>query len=167
MRRESFSQYSFSHLGCDYTIASLANSDLDDIWAIETRSHKHPWQFSHIASSLKSHSCLGLFDTTGRLCAYAVLSLLVEDAELLLFVVDQKHQKKGIGKAFLDSILRHCTGNCERMFLEVRCTNLAAIALYESLGFNQVGVRPGYYDSGERTQKKRQDAFIFACELLA
>lgn len=165
MRRESSNQYSFSHLGCDYAIANLTDADLDDIWAIETRSHRHPWQFSHIASSLKSHSCFGLFDGAGRLCAYAVLSLLVEDAELLLFVVDHKHQKKGLGSAFLDSILRHCTGRCERMFLEVRCTNRAAIALYESLGFNQVGVRPGYYDSSERTQKKRQDALIFACEL--
>ena len=51
----------------------------------------------------------------------------------------------------------------ERVFLEVRPSNPHAIALYESIGFNEFGRRPNYYPA----KKGREDAVVMAMELLA
>jgi ribosomal-protein-alanine N-acetyltransferase len=48
------------------------------------------------------------------------------------------------------------------MFLEVRPTNTYAIALYEDLGFNEIGVRKGYYKS----EHGREDALMLALQIL-
>ena len=51
----------------------------------------------------------------------------------------------------------------ERVFLEVRPSNTAAIALYDSAGFNEIGKRPNYYPG----PRGREDAIVMAMELLA
>ena len=50
----------------------------------------------------------------------------------------------------------------ERVFLEVRTSNVTAYNLYESLGFNEIGVRPGYYPA----YIGREDALVLAKEFL-
>ena len=42
-------------------------------------------------------------------------------------------------------MIEQLKGSAWELFLEVRPSNTAALALYESLGFNQLGLRPRYY----------------------
>ena len=144
-----------------FTFASFIEPDLAAIFAIEQRSHAHPWRLENLRSSLNSHSCIGL-KHQGQWVAYGVLSFVVGEAELLLFTVDKNWQGKGLGAHFLRELLVAAGQKASTLFLEVRESNQRAIQLYENLGFNQVGVRPGYYPL---PKGGREDALLYAVEL--
>lgn len=146
----------------DFTLRTLAEADLTQVVAIEQRSHAHPWSVQGLSSSLKDHYCVGLHHN-GECIAYAVLSFVVGEAELLLFVVDTPWQGRGIAKAFLQRVLKAAQARARCIFLEVRMSNAVAIGLYEDLGFNQVGVRPNYYPG---VNGRREDALLYALELM-
>lgn len=144
-----------------WQIKTLGIVDLVEILKIEQRSHPHPWSQQNFESSLKSHSAWGLL-VEDRLSAYAIVSFVAGESELLLFVVDKSLQGQGWGARFLDAVIEQVKKRAQALFLEVRASNIPAIALYESLGFSQVGERPNYYPSA----KGREDALIYALEFL-
>jgi ribosomal-protein-alanine N-acetyltransferase len=144
-----------------FELAPLAAGDLETIFALEQRSHAHPWRLENLRSSLGVHSCIGL-KHQGQWVAYAVLSFVVGEAELLIFVVDKSWQGRGLGSRFLQALLTVAAQKATTLFLEVRESNQRAIQLYENLGFNQVGMRPGYYPL---PGGGREDAWLYAVEL--
>lgn len=146
--------------GGAFNAAPFGAGDLPAIFALEQRSHSHPWTLENLRSSLTSHTCVGL-QYQGEWVAHAVLSFVVGEAELLLFVIDKNWQGRGLGTLFLEMLAQAAKQKAQTLFLEVRASNAAAVALYEKVGFNQVGVRPGYYPAGSR----REDALLYALDL--
>jgi ribosomal-protein-alanine N-acetyltransferase len=67
-----------------------------------------------------------------------------EESEILNLAVSPDFRRLGIGRALVISLLESLRGPT---FLEVRASNPAAISLYKSLGFQEVGRRPGYYET--------------------
>jgi ribosomal-protein-alanine N-acetyltransferase len=65
------------------------------------------------------------------------------EGELLNLAVEPGFRRKGVGKALVQAFLGEFPGGA---CLEVRESNVAALALYKSLGFKEVNRRPGYYD---------------------
>ncbi len=147
------------------TIQPFQQADLTCIVANERDASPYPWSEADLKQSLEStHICLGLKQTDEWL-AHAVLSSVAGDAEILIFTVAKARQGQGIGAAFLSALLEWLTQKNERVFLEVRASNSAAIALYEGLGFCCLGERPNYYPlAGSRG---REDALLYGIELLA
>lgn len=146
-----------------FNLITLDELDLEAIDSIEQRCHSHPWSRSALHSSLVNHYCVGL-RTGDSYAGYAVLSFAVGQAELLLFVLDTPWRGRGIAKAFLQQLLNASSERAQTMFLEVRESNHNAIALYEALGFNQVGLRPNYYPRS--SHNKAENALIYAAELV-
>lgn len=68
--------------------------------------------------------------------------------------VDPAHQGQGIGRRLLDELLKFAAAGV--VYLEVRCDNEAAIALYRDVGFDQVGLRPGYYKGVDALTMRRE-----------
>jgi [ribosomal protein S18]-alanine N-acetyltransferase len=62
----------------------------------------------------------------------------------------------------MEILIEVAKGEAETMFLEVRPSNSGAIALYQKLGFNEIGTRKGYYPA----ENGREDAIMYALELL-
>ena len=85
-----------------------------------------------------------------QVIGYLVFDRLFEVSQILVIGVDPKFQRKGFArrllKRYVDS--QRAAGTAE-VLLEVAATNQAAIALYESLSFSQVGLRRGYYQEPE------------------
>ncbi len=156
----------FEVTGVSLAIDRLDHRHLDQMDAIERRAHAYPWNRVHLAASLASHECLGLYAEQGagarELIGYGVMSLAADEAELLLLVIDRSWQGRHIGGAFLDRLLERIKGRARIVFLEVRQSNLAAQVMYEKTGFNQVGVRPDYY----RGSGRAEDALLYAIELF-
>ena len=69
-----------------------------------------------------------------------------DEAELLNLAVGPAFRRQGVAQALIAELARTAQGD---LFLEVAAPNLAAIALYESSGFQGIGVRPGYYGHGK------------------
>lgn len=152
-----------SHFALDdktqVSIEPFIDADLDTIYQIELQAHPTPWQRVHFTDSLKAshHHCLGV-RLGSQWLAYAIVSCAGGEAELLLLVVDAPWQKRGIAKGLMTSIFQSLRGRADTLFLEVRASNDRAIRLYESLEFNQVGTRPGYYPAPGGVE----DALIYA-----
>lgn len=149
------------HEGTAYSIRPLLQEDLTAILQIERRSHKHPWSESNFQSSLKSHHCVGLFEQGETLLAYAVFTVVVKEAELLLFVVDRCFWGRGLAAAFLRNLIDSLSDHCSSVFLELRKANNSAHYLYSAVGFNEIGVRPNYYPG---TGGEKEDATLMALD---
>jgi len=137
-------------------------ADVDAVLAIEQAEQTYPWTRGNFNDVLSHGYVCRVIEQEGVICAYAVLRPLPDEAELLTIGVAAQHQRKGLGKTMLLEMLdMSCARNKLRIFLEVRASNSAALALYRSTGFEQVGVRRGYY----RNANVAEDAITMACKL--
>ena len=137
-------------------IRTLRLSDLEDVELIEQRSYRTPWSRSMFASELAKPTsiCLGAVEGT-RLVGYVINSRYVDAWHVMNVAVDPEYQRRGIATRLLERLFELTADDERRGYtLEVRVSNLEAIALYERLGFERRGVRRGYYTDN------REDALI-------
>lgn len=78
---------------------------------------------------------------------FAIGRAVAGEAELLTLAVDPAVRRRGLGRALLADFEAGC--GAARLFLEVAADNAAAIALYRSAGWGEIGRRPGYYARGQ------------------
>lgn len=79
---------------------------------------------------------------------FLVARFLTPECELENIAVASTVRRRGIGRQLLDALkLAAGETNCESVFLEVRESNPAARALYESVGFKREGRRKSYYSN--------------------
>ena len=136
-------------------------ADLDAVLAIEQAVQPYPWTRGNFCAALDSAYLCYVDEVAGELCSFAVLMPGVDEAELLTIGVAAAHQRKGLGRAMLSAMLEvACAKQLSRVFLEVRVSNLGAIALYRCAGFAEVGMRRAYY----RNEKGSEDAMVMACD---
>ena len=146
-------------------------ADVDAVLAIEQAVQHYPWTRGNFMDALANGSlcCVDAEDgVAGRpeegveIRGYAVLMPLVDEAELLNIGVAAAQQRKGLGRSMLRGVLELARAkNMRCVFLEVRASNVAAIALYRSAGFINIGVRRGYYRNADGSE----DAVTMACRL--
>lgn len=110
----------------------------------------HGWAEDEFERLLALSGALGLISVLdGNDNGFLLASLTEGEAEVLTIGVRPAWQGKGVGRALMTSLLNELnhreTPVC---FLEVAETNLAARALYEGLGFRQIGQRRRYYSDG-------------------
>jgi [ribosomal protein S18]-alanine N-acetyltransferase len=136
----------------------LEMRDLNAIERIERASYPTPWSRSMFASELAKPSsiCLGAFDLeTLELVGYLVISRYVDAWHVMNVAVASDHRRRGIATTMMERLFEVTAGRGRRGYtLEVRVSNVGAVALYERLGFKPRGVRRGYYTDN------REDALI-------
>jgi ribosomal-protein-alanine N-acetyltransferase len=128
----------------------LTYSDLPRVVAVERRAFPTPWSLSMFVLELsKPHSvCLGAW-LECDLAGYCICARYDEAYHLMNIATDPAHRRHGAARALMAALLER-TGEDANITLEVRVSNAAAIALYESYGFRGVGTRKRYYsDTGE------------------
>ncbi len=140
----------------------MTASDLDAIMAIERVNFPFPWTEGNFKDSMNSgYMCL-VMEQGKQLMGYAILMMVLDEAHLLNISVAQSHQGQGWGRYLLVQMMemgREKGGL--NMFLEVRPSNHSALGLYESMGFNEMGIRPGYYPA----YNGREDAVLMGMAL--
>ena len=126
---------------------------------VEQASYEFPWSLGIFRDCLLAGYQSLVLEIGGILSGYAIMSVAAGEAHILNLCIHPEYQRSGYGRRLLNALLVNADEvGVERVFLEVRPSNGAAIKLYRSAGFEQIGVRPSYYhaDSG------REDAVIFA-----
>jgi len=85
------------------------------------------------------------------------------EVEVLTLGVSRKARRRGLARMLMGAALQAGRdAGATAAFLEVAVENLAAVALYESLGFERAGLRRGYYDRGAAG---REDALVMRLDL--
>lgn len=103
--------------------------------------HK-PWSASDFAD-LKKSGC----DIIASQHGFVVWRVVADEAEIITIGVHPDARKSGIASAMLTLVENDVMKRGgKKLFLEVAENNIAAIKLYTTNGFKQIGVRPKYYD---------------------
>lgn len=140
-------------------LRTLEVADLDNLMAIEHRAYTHPWSESIFRDCLRSGYICWAMDQQGVLTGYAVTSLAVGEYHILNLTVRPESQGRGYGRFMLRGLIDWARQHeAQNAFLEVRPSNRVAFNLYLSEGFNEVGVRKGYYPA----YRGREDALVMA-----
>jgi ribosomal-protein-alanine N-acetyltransferase len=123
--------------------------DLAAVWAIEQASFSHPWTRAMFQEELaKVPSTLYVLkEMPGeRVLGYSCFWSLSGELQLVNIAVHPELRDNGLGRKLLNHLLLEADSRAaEKIFLEVRPSNRAAIGLYEKLGFKVLYRRPRYY----------------------
>ena len=125
-------------------IRSMQASDIDAVCAIEQQVQFHPWTTSQFADSVQRYQST-IVERDGEILGFCILQKVLDEANLLLMAIDPKCHGQGLGTLLLNDAIERLGAGCVQIFLEVRESNQAAIALYEKVGFHQIDLRKNYY----------------------
>lgn len=139
--------------------------DLSAVLEIESKNYNFPWSDGIFKDCLKSlsYSCW-VCEELDNIVGYSIVSMAVGEAHIMNICVDPAIQKQGVGNKLLENMITLANKKADTIFLEVRPSNKAAMLLYEKRGFNEIGVRKGYYPS---VNGIREDAVILALDLVS
>ena len=141
-------------------IRPMTAADVPSVAALEKLCFSDPWSVSSIASELDNPLSLWLvWEEDGAAAAYLGVQRVPPQADVMNVAVSPALRRRGIARALFAEIERRLP-EIDELFLEVRASNSGAIALYRTLGFEQVGRRPNYY------LDPREDALILRKELF-
>lgn len=150
-----------------YQLRPMQLDDLDAIMQIEPTIYSHPWTRGNFSDSLSSGYSAWIMEQNSKMIGYALMMMVMDEAHLLNLSVAKHKQKQGLGRYLLEHMLKIAKNyQAANMFLEVRPSNLAAIALYENMGFCEMAVRRGYYPANPKISKTdREDAILMGLAL--
>jgi len=151
----------------DFQLRPMQTDDLDAIMQIEPTIYSHPWSRGNFADSLNAGHSAWVLTLQGEVIGYTLMLLALDEAQLLNISVAKAYQKQGWGRVLLEHMRAKAKQyNATNMFLEVRPSNVDAIALYENMGFCEISVRRSYYPADPKTSETgREDAILMGLAL--
>ena len=157
------------------TLRTMQESDLSAVLCVEQRAYSVPWtegifrdclrvryfcMVAELKPEPKADAGAG-FDA--QIIGHAVMSVAAGECHILNVSVHPDLHNRGIGRRMLRRLLALARRqDADTAFLEVRASNVAAIALYYSEGFDEVGLRKGYYPAASNDDVNREDAVVMA-----
>ena len=137
--------------------------DLDAVMAIEKVVYPHPWTRGNFQDSLQEGYHCWVMEAAGEIIGYSVVMIAAGEAHLLNLSIARQWQRRGCGREMLQFLLKLARDfAAEKIFLEVRPTNVAGLGLYADAGFSEIAIRRGYYPA----QAGREDAIVMQLELV-
>ena len=119
-----------------------------------------PWSENSVASELKNKLALWLVaEEEGRVAGYIGSQTCGDESDVMNVAVHPDFRRRGMAEALVKTLvadLKAMDSHC--LTLEVRASNVPAIALYEKLGFSEIGRRKNYY------RNPKEDALIMRKE---
>ncbi len=141
----------------EVSIRPMLEIDLPEVAGIEQKSYAFPWSETIFRDCLRVGYTCRTLDLAGQVIGYGVMSLGAGEAHILNVCVRDEFRTVGFGRRLLEHLMeRAVAAGVSEAFLEVRPSNLAAIRLYQHLGFEQIGIRRGYYQAPDG----REDAIV-------
>ncbi|QJQ94594.1 MULTISPECIES: ribosomal protein S18-alanine N-acetyltransferase [Halomonadaceae] len=147
-------------------LQALNGRYLAELAALERLGQRYPWSEGQLAKALDDAdtNVWGALAGEGYVLGFAVLCRLPFDAELQAITVAPAARRQGIAGALLVRLEQQARAwGSERLLLEVRESNTAAIALYRGHGFVEDGRRRGYYPA---LAGQREDALLMSRPLI-
>jgi len=140
----------------------MVEHDLDALMAIENVIYPHPWTRGNFKDSLREGYHCWVLEAGGEIIGYSVMMIAAGEAHLLNLSIAGQWQRRGRGREMLQFLVKLARDfAAEKIFLEVRPTNVAGLALYADAGFGEIAIRRGYYPA----HGGREDAIVMQLEL--
>jgi ribosomal-protein-alanine N-acetyltransferase len=134
--------------GPDFLARPMVNGDIAEVVALERAAYQFPWSEGIFRDCLRVGYVCRVVAIGSHVIGYGVMSVGAGEAHILNLCIGEPFRCRGVGKSLLVYLIeRGTTAGMNEAFLEVRPSNTAAIRLYQSVGFEQVGMRRGYYQA--------------------
>ena len=144
-------------------IRPMHELDVPVIVAIERVAYQFPWSEGIFRDCLRVGYVCRVVDIGGDKAGYGIMSVGAGEAHILNVCIAAEYRGRGLARKVLQYLLdRARAAGMYEAFLEVRPSNTTAAHLYQSMGFEQVGIRRGYYQA----TVGREDAAVLRRVLL-
>lgn len=142
------------------TIVKMNESHVSQVAQLEAICFSDPWSERSVASELNNKLAFWLVaEEDGRVAGYVGSQTVIDESDVMNVAVHPDFRRQGIAETLMVQLvdaLKEMGSHC--LTLEVRASNDPAIALYEKLGFEEVGRRKNYY------RNPKEDALILRKE---
>ncbi|MCW2256396.1 ribosomal-protein-alanine N-acetyltransferase [Providencia alcalifaciens] len=144
-------------------ISALKQSDLATAFLIEKLSHDFPWTERVFYGNQGERYHNIKLSVNNQVVGFAITQCVLDEATLFNIAVHPEFQGRGYGRLLMDHLINDLIDkDILTLWLEVRESNTAALALYDKLGFHQATVRKDYYPA----KQGREDALVLALTLF-
>ena len=138
-------------------IVRMNESHVSAVVELEKQNFSDPWPDIAVRGELTNKLALWLVAMeNGEVVGYVGSQTVLQEADMMNIAVADTHRRRGIAKMLVEELILQL--DAYQLSLEVRSSNAPAIALYENLGFQQVGLRKNYY------RNPKEDALILRKE---
>ena len=125
---------------------NMEEKHIKDILCIENNSYGYPWSEKIFNDCLKNNYLCRVLILDNVLIGFLISSIIQDECHIMNLCVDAKYRGSGYGRLILNKLHDEiATISCKTVFLECRPSNISAMNLYESEGYNEIGVRRNYY----------------------
>jgi ribosomal-protein-alanine N-acetyltransferase len=136
---------------------AMTPADVPHVAAVERAVYPFPWSEGIFRDCLRVGYLCRVAENDGEIVSYGIVAMGAGEAHILNICVAGHVRGRGIGRRMMQLLLeRSLQAGMQDVFLEVRPSNPRAIALYQSLGFHEVGRRRAYYQA----EVGREDALV-------
>ena len=141
-------------------ILNMERCHVSAVAALEKCCFQDPWSENSVASELNNPLSYWLVaETDGQVVGYIGSQTVMDETDMMNVAVHPDFRRMGIAEVLICTLVDALKDKGSRcLTLEVRASNDPAIALYEKLGFGQIGRRKNYY------RNPREDALILRKE---
>lgn len=141
-------------------IIRMNKDHVSQIAHLEAQCFSDPWSEKSIASELENPLSLWLVaEENGQVFGYVGSQTVLDESDMMNVAVDPRFRRQGIARALIETLIAELAKMGSRCLrLEVRVSNENARALYERMGFQQLGLRKNYYHN------PKEDALILGKE---
>ena len=142
----------------NYRLIPMTAEHVPQVAALERTCFSHPWTEDMLRQELWNDAAVIVVaeGEDGTVLGYAGLQAVLDEGYIDNIAVDPNARRHGVADELLDVFCRFGAEKLAFLTLEVRASNVPAIALYEGMGFTRDGIRPGFYDS------PKEDAAIYS-----
>lgn len=148
------------------TVRVMEPEDLPQVMQIERACYRYPWTEQIFRDCMRvGYLCLVLeqtIDNNDTLAGFAIVSHAAGEAHILNVCIDPDKRRQGRAQALIgQAVASVLVQGAQILFLEVRPSNDAALALYRQLGFVEIGRRANYYTA----EGGREDAIVMSLQI--
>ena len=131
----------------DVDLCYELDSDTISLWSKKQWSNEFKKEGTKIFGLLNKNLVIGI----------CVFQVVLDEAQINYFVVNQKFRKRGFGSYFMSYLIKKCEkSNLKKLLLEVSQSNVTADRFYSRFDFSTVGIRKNYYRDGSHALLKEK-----------
>ena len=132
-----------------FSLRKMNTAHIPSVAEIEKECFSSPWTQEGLAAEIENPSAeFFVLEAEGTVAAYMGMHIVLDECYIANVAVRRDFRKRGFGRRLVENALEVAKEkSCSFITLEVRVSNLAAISLYESCGFEKIGERKNFYTS--------------------
>lgn len=145
----------------DTIIRRMTIDDVPQVHQLELDTFVSPWTYQSFVDEMQTNKSARYIvaEKDGHILAFAGAWLIFEEGHITNIAVQKDARGQGIGTAVTKALMQYAANlGVQYLTLEVRKSNLVAQKMYESLGFEKLGVRKRYYEDNN------EDALLLVCQ---